>query len=449
MSIKWRLATIVGAIATLLVVLGALVAQWRITTAIDQTAKDALRNTAKRVASDLSSPQSELPVARLARQVAASQEIQVTTRSGDLLYTTRAAGARLLMPTTTLQDVRSTLFLPAQPTTHGRIVLAMRAASHSNTVILVATSDDELGHALSELWIVVALAGTLAVVLSVGGAWLLARASLRPVANICAEAESLSLGTLAKRLAVPRTHDEIANLAEVINRFVDRLESMIESQNWFLHALSHELRTPLATVSAELQLAERRSSDPAALSEALGAAQLAAEQLATLYTDLLLFARYRAGSLTLELHEVDLEDLAASALVAAKDRCQDDALSFLLDCPAALSAVVDPTRLRQILDNLLENSIRYASVGIVTLSVRQEGDWIAITVKDQGEGLPENVFNRLARGESGESTDAGGMGFGLAIVKLLVELHHGVIEATNPAEGGACIGVRLPRVQEV
>ena len=228
MSIKWRLATIVGAIATLLVVLGALVAQWRITTAIDQTAKDALRNTAKRVASDLSSPQSELPVARLARQVAASQEIQVTTRSGDLLYTTRAAGARLLMPTTTLQDVRSTLFLPAQPTTHGRIVLAMRAASHSNTVILVATSDDELGHALSELWIVVALAGTLAVVLSVGGAWLLARASLRPVANICAEAESLSLGTPVITIPKEGPYEELKDCKDVyFARSYDTIKSVI------------------------------------------------------------------------------------------------------------------------------------------------------------------------------------------------------------------------------
>ncbi|MHB1734891.1 MAG: sensor histidine kinase, partial [Ferrimicrobium acidiphilum] len=176
------------------------------------------------------------------------------------------------------------------------------------------------------------------------------------------------------------------------------------------------------------------------------------DQLATLSDDLLLLAQGQAGSLTLTLQEVDLERLAAGALAAANDRCGDASLSFVLDCPVALSVVADPIRVRQILDNLLENCLRYASRGMVTLSVGREGDWVVIAIQDEGEGFPDELidsaFERFRRGVPSRSRETGGAGLGLSIVRLLTELHHGSVKVANVA-GGARVCVWLPLSGEI
>ncbi len=448
MSIKWRLAIIVGVIAVLLVVFSAIVLQWRITAGITATTEDALHSTGRRIANDLASGRLMLHPGRLVRVAADSELVQVATDSGRLLYTTEAAGKSLLLAKRSLLTVRSGSFISA-PTSTGlrRLIFVSASGGPSERFIIVASNEDELSNALSQLWLVVAFGGPVVVGLSVVGAWILAQIALRPVARLSLEAETLSVGRLSQRLEVPTTNDELATLAEMLNRLLDRLQALMESQHWFIQSASHELRTPLATISAELQLAVLHSTDPIALAQALQSAEVAVDQLAALSDDLLLLAQGQAGSLTLGFQEVDLERLTAAALAAANDRSGDASLSFVLDCPVAISVVADPIRVRQILDNLLENCLRYANPGMVTLSVGIEGAWVVIAIQDEGQGFPEELldaaFERFSRGVPSRSRETGGAGLGLSIVRLLTELHHGSVQVANVA-GGARVSVRLP-----
>ena len=454
MSIKWRLAIIVGMITVFLVVLSGIVLQWRIAAGINATTEDALRSTGRRVANDLSSGRLVLYTGRLVRVAGDSELVQVATDSGRLLYTTEAAGKSLLLAKRSLLTVRPGVFISTRTSAGLRRLIFVRTSSGpSGGFIIVASTEDELSNALSQLWLVVAFGGPIVVVLSVIGAWILAQIALRPVARLSLEAETLSVGRLSQRLEVPTTNDELATLAEMLNRLLDRLQALMETQHWFIQSASHELRTPLATISAELQLASLHASDPVALGDALQAAEIAVDQLAALSDDLLLLAQGQAGSLALTLQKVDLEWLAAGALAAASDRSMDASLSFVLDCPVALSVVADPIRVRQILDNLLENCLRYASRGMVTLSVGREGEWVVVAIQDEGEGFPDELldsaFERFRLGVPSRSRETGGAGLGLSIVSLLTELHHGSVRLENVVSGGARVSVLLPLAGEI
>ena len=234
-----------------------------------------------------------------------------------------------------------------------------------------------------------------------------------------------------------------------MNDLLSRLRRTLERERAFVDDASHELRSPLAVLRGELELAGRPGRSPEELAAAVRGSAEEAERLARITDDLLVLARGDAGQLDLRLRETDLRQLlsrsadhAAARLAAAQVTCR-------IDVPAGTRACVDPDRIRQAIDNLLGNALRFAPAGsVIVIAAREDGPDLSIEVRDTGPGFPADflphAFERFRRPDAGRSRDGGGAGLGLAIVQAIAVAHGGTATARNGPGGGAVVSLRLP-----
>lgn len=317
-------------------------------------------------------------------------------------------------------------------------------------VVVVGTSRQVVLAAMDRVQTALWLGGPIAVLLGGLGAWLLAGAVLRPVERMRAQADHISAGDSDARLKVPARRDEIARLGETMNALLGRLQRALSQQRAFVADAGHELRTPLTMLRTELELAGRQGRDRDSLAAAVHAAALDTDRLIRLAENLLTLARADDAGVDLQREPVELDAIiteAASAVGAAAR-----AANVVLDVEhlAAKTVNGDCDRLRQVVDNLLDNALRYAPPGTpitVTLTATATPPRAVLQVLDRGPGFPPeflpHAFDRFARADPARM-DGAGAGLGLAIVASLVGAHGGTVTAGNRAGGGAIVRVELP-----
>jgi len=269
--------------------------------------------------------------------------------------------------------------------------------------------------------------------------WLISGRTLAPVGLMTRRVRELSATTLDARVPVPPTDDEIAELARTMNEMLDRLQQSSVSQRQFVSDASHELRSPVASIRAQLETALQYPDDvdwPSVARIVLAED----ERLEHLVGNLLAMARLEEGRLG-PRGEVDLEDL----VMAQTQRLTGVAVDRSGVSAGRVWANAD--ELTSVVRNLVDNAARYATT-TVSVSVREAGPWVVLTVGDDGPGVPPQerarVFERFARLQEGRSRDQGGTGLGLALTRRIVEHHGGRIHVEEAPGGGASFVVSLP-----
>jgi two-component system, chemotaxis family, CheB/CheR fusion protein len=223
----------------------------------------------------------------------------------------------------------------------------------------------------------------------------------------------------------------------------------------FIALLAHELRNPLAPISSGIEILKRRDLDPAIAARVTLTMSRQAAQLVRLIDDLLDVSRISSGRLHLRKTPVALADIVRDAVAAVRPLIDRSGHALSVDTPRErIMLDADAARLTQVLANLLNNSGRYTpSGGKIEVRVRREGNTAAVTVKDNGYGIPESalphVFEMFYQGADPRSTTQTGLGIGLALAKSLIDMHGGTISA---ASGGVDLGseftLRLPVLEE-
>ena len=210
---------------------------------------------------------------------------------------------------------------------------------------------------------------------------------------------------------------------------------------------SHELKTPLAVLRAEVEALQDgiRAASP----ERLNAMHGTVMRLSRLVDDLRLLASADEARLELHHRRVDLAALTRDAVEDARRAGLPDGLDLQIDAPQALIVRGDPGRLRQVLDNLLDNARRYTDVsGRIVVRCVAQGAEAEVTVADSAPCPPEaslpSLFDRFARADVSRSRDLGGSGLGLSICRSLVAAQGGTIEVAPSDMGGLRFCVRLP-----
>jgi two-component system CheB/CheR fusion protein len=219
----------------------------------------------------------------------------------------------------------------------------------------------------------------------------------------------------------------------------------------FLATLSHELRNPLAPIRTAAELLRGDDTDSGRVDRARAIIVRQVEHMSALLDDLLDVSRITRGSFLLKKQIVDLDTLIDSAVEAVQPVIDARGHTLRIERPTEpLLLEVDPNRISQVLSNLLTNAAKYTPAGgEITIAVRRESPGIVLVVRDNGIGLaPEmtrTIFAMFSRVESGLESVEGGLGIGLALVKALVELHGGRIEARSAGLGlGSEFLVSLP-----
>ena len=282
-------------------------------------------------------------------------------------------------------------------------------------------------------------------------AWLYVRRLLRPLDAIRAGAQRFGAGEFGQPIPVqrPTRPDELGQLAATINTMGQDIHQMLEAKRALLLAISHELRSPLtrARLNTEL-LPETADVNPQRL-----ALLRDLQEMATLITDLLESERLSGNHAALQREPVDLAALAgevvAEVLARQPERAGARPEVTLHTDPALPRLALDPTRIRLLLRNLLDNALRHSAGALhpPALSLRKAGQGLQIEVRDHGPGVPEDQLPRLAqafyRPESARTRSTGGVGLGLYLCKLVASAHGGRFEVRN-AQPGLAVTVTLP-----
>jgi signal transduction histidine kinase len=221
-----------------------------------------------------------------------------------------------------------------------------------------------------------------------------------------------------------------------------------------LATVSHELRTPLSSIKgfATTLLRQDVQWDEATQREFLRIIEEESNRLEELIDNLLDMSQVEAGALRIRLQPVQLRQVVREAVEQAKR--QTELHWFVVDLPGELPRVwADPRRIRQVLNNLLDNAIKYSpGGGQITITCEVESIGVTVSIADQGEGIPpeylERVFDRFFQLDGANTRKAGGSGLGLAIVKGIIEAHRGTIWAESTLGQGSVFRFTLPVVKD-
>ncbi|HEY0815043.1 MAG TPA: ATP-binding protein [Pseudonocardia sp.] len=331
-----------------------------------------------------------------------------------------------------------------------RVLATTVSGLRGRSLVVVGTGTDVSDAAVDRATSAMLVGGPPAVLLAGLGAWLLAGAALRPVERMRRQAATISDQELGRRLAVPPTHDEIAALGTTMNALLQRLEAALERERGFVADAGHELRTPLAILRTELDLAARPGRSREALVDAVTSAGQETDRLIRLAEDLLLLARSDNRQGFIRPAVLSLRDILEVAARGASTRSSDRSVTVAVHATAELVIDADADRLRQAVDNLLDNAIRHApdsSVVDVTVSTPRAGT-VTVEVADRGPGFPDeflpHAFERFHRADAARTRNGGGAGLGLSIVRAIVQAHGGDTRASNRPGGGAVVSIDLP-----
>ena len=290
-------------------------------------------------------------------------------------------------------------------------------------------------------WLV--LAAIAAVVLAVATlvGFRLAAFVARPLSKLEDAAAAVGSGDLSARAPEDVGPPEVRSLAAVFNETTVKLEQLLRSQEEFIADASHQLRTPLTALRLRLENLERDVA-PRGRAELEGAV-VEVERLGLLVDGLLALSRVSAEVAPAE--PVDVETIVNERVEAWSALAHERGLNLVAQTDATGAARAAPERVRQVLDNLIENAFEVSNAGDdVTVIARASPPWAELRVRDEGPGLDaesrRRAFDRFWRGRAGE-----GSGLGLAIARRLVEADGGEIELVASPSGGLDAIVRLRR----
>ncbi|MEP7101795.1 MAG: ATP-binding protein [Burkholderiales bacterium] len=333
-----------------------------------------------------------------------------------------------------------------------RLVTVPVRAGNSLRAVQVAGSLDDLHSTLRAAAVLFVIMGAV-LLLSVGtaGALLTGRV-FNAIDDVVDKAHRIGDADLSQRLPHPGTHDEIGRLVDTLNEMLARIEQGVGVQQRFTADASHELRSPLSRLRTELELALRRPREPQAYVETLQSGLEEVERLTLLVEELLAFARLDAGQERGRTERVSLNALAEEAVRRMEPIARAREVTLVIDASEPLDPVyakVVPGSASLVLDNLLDNAIKFSPVGgRVGVTLAQIGEQALLRVRDHGPGIRTDelmrVFERFYRGPSARSGSTPGMGLGLALAQAIVLAHAGRISAANAPDGGAVFEVRLP-----
>jgi len=330
--------------------------------------------------------------------------------------------------------------------------VSVNPPSGSARVVEAGKSYDSVEDTLEAFTTVLVVGGLLAFALSVGGAYLLARAALSPVEAVVSSARQMTEGDLSRRLPVSHPKDEIGRLTTTINGLLARLEAAfarreeaLSRQRRFAADASHELRTPLTSIAGYAQMLEEWGlNDPQTAREGVTAIGQESERMQRLVEGLLALTRGDEGAPL----EIEDHDLAAVAEDATRTAANEKTAVEYLPPKRPVNAPFDRDRIRQVASILLDNAVKYTPDGGRTkVTVRERNGWAALEVSDTGIGIPEDqlplIFERFHRVDPSRTT--AGAGLGLSIARQIAEAHGGRIEVESTPGEGSTFTLLLPK----
>lgn len=278
--------------------------------------------------------------------------------------------------------------------------------------------------------------------------------TLKPLHDVTNTVGTIDVEQLNIRLPLETGQQEIDKLSIAFNNMLQRIETSFEKEQYikekmrqFISDASHELRTPLTSIHGFVEVLLRGAAkNEKQLNLALNSILIESERLTKLVNDLLLLTKLDQ-KVTVEMHPENISDIVRE--IYPQLQILSGERNIELHLQDNILASVDKNQIKQVIFNLVQNSIRHTDEknGVIAISTNSSGDFVSLNIKDNGTGIPKehlsDIFDRFFRSESHRSRKHGGYGLGLSIVKSIVDAHEGRIEVDSELGIGTTFSVYL------
>jgi len=279
-----------------------------------------------------------------------------------------------------------------------------------------------------------------------GGAFLGFRA-LQPIRNLIETIQSVRTGRIDARVPSPQSGDEFEILVSLFNGMIVKIEILIRAMKESLDNIAHDLRTPMARLRGMAERALQSGQKAEVCEEALVGCIEESEQILTMLKTLMDISEAETGVMKLGLEIVAISALTDRVLDMYRYVAEEKDIHIHLTVPDGLRVNADPSRMSQVMANLLDNAIKYTpNGGQIYLEAYKQQDQAIITVKDTGVGIPRKelsrIWDRLYRCD--QSRSQRGLGLGLCLVRAIVQAHKGQVEVFSEPAKGSTFRITLP-----
>ena len=324
--------------------------------------------------------------------------------------------------------------------------------SHEVDKICVGASLSNLEQDIARVDRIVGTSGLSILLLSPLFGYLLAGRATKDVQEMSATAERLKPAALDERLPIRGTGDEFDRLATTINTLLDRIALYISQKRDFLADAAHELRTPLAAIHSSIEVALAKHRSPDEYRRLLEEVLEEGESLEVLVNQLLLMSEAAARPHVGEPVEVNLSEIVTKSTDMFSGVAESNGVQLRADVARGIFIFGNKSHLRQLLNNLLDNAIKYSgpnSEVVVRLALNSAERIALLSVADTGAGIPAKdiplLFDRFFRVDRSRSREGKkGTGLGLSICKTIVEAHGGTIACQSAEAQGTTMVVQIP-----
>lgn len=275
----------------------------------------------------------------------------------------------------------------------------------------------------------------------------LAERLLEPIQDLTSAASRIAgASDLSTRLTWNGPNDELGRLIAVFNRMMERLQNVFRIQQRFVADISHELRTPLTGIMGNVDLMRRYGADE----DSLNAIHTDTARMSRLVHDLLMLARADSGGTPIHPMVLDADAVLSAAVKSATHAAEQKGVNLILGHIEPLRIMGDPQQVKQLLDNVIDNAIKFTSVGgHITLTMQRVDQSARIEVTDTGVGIAaehqQRIFDRFYQVDTARAQDgSGGFGLGLSVARWIAEAHHGSIEVRSQPGSGTTFTIHIP-----
>lgn len=325
---------------------------------------------------------------------------------------------------------------------NGEIIGAVLYSSSIQDVIM-ATDDLQS----RTLWIFVLACGIIIVT-----SLFMTNLITKPIKKLTDVAIKISNGDLSQRANI-KGRSEIAEMAQTFDMMCGKLQNLDEQRSEFVSDASHELKTPLASMKILVESMLYQDSVPEEVyKEFLGDINKEIDRMNSLITDLLLLSKMDSDIVTINLEKVPISTIINKCVNALEPIAKERDIRLRTDLTDDFEIECDPLKLRQALNNLIENAIKYTGDGgTVSVTTRHHGGEGAVRIEDNGVGMSpehlEHIFERFYRVDKARSRETGGTGLGLHIVRRIALMHKGRVDVESKEGVGSVFTLVLPLVQ--
>ena len=378
------------------------------------------------------------------------------TVTGDsaAILTLRPGLRSFVEPSGTTWRIADRLIRP-EPTAAKPLTLGSEDNGHIHPVLWIRAglSLDEVQATLRNL------AGGLAVIsgavflVTLAVSYALCRRAMRPVTEMANAAHAIQGADLGERLPTPQSGDELEELGQAFNSLLGRLSESYIRQKAFTGDASHQLRTPVAAMQGQIDLCLKKDRPPEEYRRVLGLLQKKTRHLRQIIESLLFLARADGDVPQASVEPIDLAIWLPTHIESWHDAHAGSDIHLSLEHTSPIWVRAQPVLLGELLNNLLENAVKYSDHGApITAELARDGMFARIVVEDHGIGMNEedveHVFEPFFRGRTARDGGTSGLGLGLAVAARLAKVFDGRIDVRTKLGQGSQFVVRLPIAAE-